>query len=144
MKSSMKRLLRALGRRLKSLLRPLIRKVDGRFTGLVEATVRPLVVAELELRVRPALDATTEVVRENIDRTQDVVQFLRRSAQENTLLLDSLVRELVRVQMQLETLQDLVADQGPDPSSLDEHENDPAAPYAPTRMATSSERLMIG
>jgi hypothetical protein len=139
MKSSLKRLLRALGRRLKSLLRPLIRKLDGRFCGLVEATVRPLVVAELELRVRPALESTTEVVRENTDRTVEVVQFLRRSAQENTLLLDSLVRELVRVQMQLETLQDLVADRVPGP-----YEGDPAGLRDPSRDPTSAERLMIG
>jgi hypothetical protein len=143
MKSALKRSLRPLGRRLKSLIRPLIRKIDGRFTGLVEATVLPLVVAELELRVRPALEATTEVVRENIDRTEDVVQFLRRSAQENTLLLDSLVRELVRVQMQLETLQQIVADQGPDPSGR-LHRDDPADCYEPIRDATSAERLMIG
>jgi hypothetical protein len=137
MRSFLKRSLRALWRALAPLHRPLLRKLDGRFTGLVEATVRPLVVAELERRIHPALDATTAVVRDHIDRNEDAVQFLRRTAQENTLLLDSLVRELVRVQMQLEALDGSVADR----SSRDDV--DPADPFAPIR-ETTAERLMIG
>jgi hypothetical protein len=144
MKSSLKRLLRLLRRGLKSVLRPLARKIDGRFIGLVEAAVRPLVVAELELRVRPALEATTEVVRENFDRTGDVVQYLHRSAQENTLLLDSLVRELVRVQMQLEALRQSIDDRGLDPSGRFDPEDDPADCHRPRRDVMSAERLMIG
>ncbi len=93
---------------LKRVLRPLVHRIEARISRLVEATVRPLVVAELEHAIRPALDATRAAVRDSCDRTEDVVSYLRQSAQENTLLLDSLVRELVRVQMQLETLEPVV------------------------------------
>ena len=133
MKSLVKRSLRAIWRTLSPLHGPLLRKIDNRIIVLVEATVRPLVVAELEQRVRPGLDATTSVVRENIDRTGDVVDFLRRSAQENTLLLDSLVRELIRVQMQLETLREQVQDN-----------DDDRGDHARIRETSPAERLMIG
>jgi hypothetical protein len=138
MKSLLKRSLRALWRSLAPVHRPLLRKLDGRFSRLVEAAVRPLVVGEFERRIHPALDATTAVVREHVDRNEDAVEFLRRTAQENTLLLDSLVRELVRVQMQLEALDESVADR----SSRDDV--DPADPFAPIRETTPAERLMIG
>jgi hypothetical protein len=111
MKSMLKRALRALGRRLKPFIRPLVRKVDNRISGLIEATVRPLIVAENERRIRPALDDTAAIVRAHIDRNEDVITYLRHTTRENTLLLDSLVRELIRVQTQLESLQQLVEDQ---------------------------------
>jgi hypothetical protein len=98
MKSFVKRMLRRL-------LAPLADKVDARIGRVVAETVRPLVAAELERGVRPALDATAAAVRDSCARTEDVVAYLRRSAQEDTLLLDSLVRELVRLQMQVERLQ---------------------------------------
>jgi hypothetical protein len=94
-----------LKRSLRNLLRPLVHKVDGRICWLVESTVRPLVVAELEQRVIPTLDATRADVRASCARTEDLVAYLRRSSQQNTLLLDSLVRELVRLQMQVESLE---------------------------------------
>jgi hypothetical protein len=90
---------------LKRALRPLVLKIEGRITRLLEAAVRPVVSAELDHAIRPVIDATRAEVRESCHRTEDVVGYLRRSAQENTLLLDSLVRELVRVQTQLETLE---------------------------------------
>lgn len=140
METLLKRSLRALGRALKPILRPLVRKVDGRFSALVEATVRPLVVAELERRVRPALEATESTVRESIDRTEEVMQYLRRTAQENTLLLDSLVRELVRVQVQLEALEQLV----PDDASDRANRHDARDPFAPLEEISAGDRLMIG
>jgi hypothetical protein len=96
---------------LKRLLRPLIHKLDGRFCRLVEATVRPVVAAELERAITPALDAARVELRDSCARTEDLVAYLRRSAQENTLLLDSLVRELVRLQMQLEPLEAMTYEQ---------------------------------
>jgi hypothetical protein len=116
-----------------------LRKLDGRFTRLVEQTVRPLVVAELECRVRPALDSTTTLVRDHVERNQDAVEFLRRTARENTLLLDSLVRELIRVQTQLEALDRLVAD-GPGRDDIDDDDD----PFASPGGSTPPERLMIG
>jgi hypothetical protein len=133
--SLLKRSLRALWRALAPIRRPIVRKAEARLGAFLEATVRPLVAEELERRVHPSLDATAAVVRENIGRTEDVVQFLRRSAQENTLLLDSLVRELIRVQLQLEALQQHVHDRGP---------GDPADPFATLDDATAGEQLMIG
>jgi transposase len=127
MKSMIKRMLRAAWKGLAPLRRPIARRVEARLAAFLEATVRPMVVEELERRVRPPLDATTSVVRENIGRTEDVVQFLRRSAQEDTMLLDSLVRELTRVQIQIEALRQIVDDRA---ATLD---GDSAA-----------ERLMIG
>jgi hypothetical protein len=97
---------------IRQLLRPLVRKFGGWVSRFVDSTVCPLIVAEFERRVCPPLETTTSVVRESIDRTEAVVAHLQRTLQENTLLLDSLVRELVRVQMNLETLeQQLVAEE---------------------------------
>jgi hypothetical protein len=110
MKSLIKRSLRAAWRALAPLRRPIARRVEARLAAFLEATVRPMVVEEIERRVRPSLDATRSVVRENFGRTDDVVQFLRRSAQEDTLLLDSLVRELTRLQLQVEALRQIVDD----------------------------------
>ena len=44
-------------------------------------------------------------MRDSCNRTEDVVAYLRQASQENTLLLDSLLRELVRMQMQIETFE---------------------------------------
>ena len=90
---------------LKRALRPLVLKIEGRLTRLLEAAVQPVVAAELDRAIRPAIDATRAEVRDSCDRTEDTVAYLRRAAQENTFLLDSLVRELVRLQTQLETLE---------------------------------------
>jgi hypothetical protein len=98
-------MLARLKRSLRGLLLPVVRRIDGRIRWLIETTVRPLVVAELEERVTPALHATRADVRASCARTEDLVAYLRRSSQENTLLLDSLVRELVRLQMQVEALE---------------------------------------
>jgi uncharacterized protein YeeX (DUF496 family) len=134
MKQSLKRTARTLWRKLGPIHRPLLRKAGGWIGGIVEGTVTTV----LERRVRPALDSTTAAVRDNIDRTDDVLQYLRRSAQENTLLLDSLVRELIRVQMQIETLETLVADLGADGSGRTDL-------YATISDEDSpAERLMIG
>jgi hypothetical protein len=105
MKSLLKRGIWSLQQRLVSWLRPLVHKLDDRIIRLVAEAVRPVVVDELERRVRPSLDATQAVVRDSSERTEEIVAYLRRSAQENTLLLDSLVRELVRVQMQLDAIE---------------------------------------
>jgi hypothetical protein len=107
---------------LKRALRPLVLKLEGRITRLLEAAVRPVVADELQRAIRPALDATRADVRDSCSRTEDVVAYLRRSAQENTLLLDSLVREIVRVQSQLE----------------------PREPDAGLEVEPAPERLMIG
>jgi hypothetical protein len=114
MKSLIQRSLRSAWRALGPLRRPIARRVEARVAAFLEATVRPMIVEELDRRVRPSLDATTSVVRENIARTGDVVQFLRRSAQEDTLLLDSLVRELTRLQVQLEAIRQAVDERAED------------------------------
>jgi hypothetical protein len=123
---------------IRQLLRPLVRKFGGWVSRFVASTVCPLIVAEFERRVCPALDTTTSAVRENIDRTEAVVAHLQRTVQENTLLLDSLVRELVRVQMNLENLEQLIAEESrcavPSDRDLDADSED----------ALSAERLMIG
>jgi hypothetical protein len=108
---------------LKRAIRPLVLKIEARVSRLIESTVRPLVVAEIERTIRPTLDATRAEVRGSCERTEDVVAYLRRAAQENTLLLDGLTRELVRVQMQLESLE-------------------PVAPLEDEE--SGAERLMIG
>ena len=90
---------------LKRALRPLVLKIEGRITRLLEAAVRPVVADELQRAIRPALDATRADVRDSCNRTEEIVAYLRRAAQENTLLLDSLVREIVRMQTQIETLE---------------------------------------
>ena len=87
---------------LKRALRPLVLKIEGRMSRLIEAAVRPVVAAELERAIRPALDTTRAEVRDSCNRTEDILAYLQRSAQEDTLLLDSLVRELVRVHARLE------------------------------------------
>jgi hypothetical protein len=115
-----------LARRIRGLLRPLVHRIDGRFCGLVAATVRPLLVAELERVVTPALDATRADVSASVARTEDVLAYLRQSAQENTLLLDSLVRELVRLQLRVATLEAMI-------DGREESEEE-----------TAAERLMIG
>ena len=117
MKSFVKRSARSLWRALGPLHRPILRKIDGRFTRLVEETVRPIVVSELERRIHPALDATMTAVCEHIRKNEAAVDYLRRTAQENTLLLDSLVRELVRVQMRLEALDQRMAETSTDGGS---------------------------
>jgi hypothetical protein len=94
-----------MGSLLKRLLRPLVHKVEGRIRWLVEQTLQPLIAAELERAFQPTLDAARADVHESCDRAQELIEYLRRSAQENTLLLDSLVRELVRLQMQVEALE---------------------------------------
>jgi hypothetical protein len=90
---------------LKRALRPLVLKIEGRITRLLEAAVRPVVSAELDRAIRPAIEATRAEVRDSCHRTEDVVAYLRRASLENTLLLDSLIRELVRLQTQIETLE---------------------------------------
>ena len=107
---------------LKRALRPLVQKLEGRLSRLIKAAVLPVIAAELDRPIRPALDTTRAEVRDSCDRTEDFIAYLRRATQENTLLLDSLVRELVRVQTRLETLE---------PAELLEEE-------------PATERLMIG
>ena len=92
-------------RLLKRAIRPLVLKIEGRITRLLEAAVRPVVTTELDRAIRPAIDATRAEVRDSCNRTEDIVAYLRRASQENTLLLDSLVRELVRMQTQIEMLE---------------------------------------
>lgn len=141
MKSLLDRVLRACGSMLKTLARPLVRKVDGRIGRLIEETVRPMIAEERERHVRPALDATAATVRENMARTGDVLEYLRRTAQEDTLLLDSLVRELIRVQGHLESLRQVVEDQDRLPGrSSRQDDGDRFA----TIEAESAGRLMIG
>jgi hypothetical protein len=94
-----------MGSLLKRLLRPLWRKIDGRICRKIEAILQPLIAAELERAIQPAIDAARADVHDNCTRADELIASLRRSAQENTLLLDSLVRELVRLQMQVEALE---------------------------------------
>jgi hypothetical protein len=108
---------------LKRLFGPLVRRIEGRISRLITAAVRPVVSAELERLIQPGLDATRAEVHASGERTEEILVHLRRSAQENTLLLDSLVRELVRMQMQLAM-------------------SEPAA--TGTETEAESERLMIG
>jgi hypothetical protein len=89
---------------LKRLLKPLVQKIEGRLGRTVEAAVRTMLAAELERAIQPSLEATVAAVHSSCDRTEEIVAYLRRSSQENTLLLDSLVRELVRLQMQVDEL----------------------------------------
>lgn len=128
MKSPLKHAGRALWRGLAPVRRPLARKLDAWIGGVVETRVRALIVEE-HGRLRPALDATTATVREHIDRNEDTVGYLRRTSRENTLLLDSLVRELVRMQAQLESIRRDVEDLAPDGAD---------------GANSSAERLMIG
>ncbi len=101
--------------------RPVGEKIDRRLTALIEATV----TAELERRVRPALEATATAVNTQIERTDELHGRLHASSQEHSFMLDSLVRELVRLQAQLEVLSHEVLD----------HDHDHAA---------EEERLLIG
>jgi hypothetical protein len=107
---------------LKRALRPLIHKFEGRLSRLIKEAVLPVIAAELERSIRPSLDSTRAEVSDSCNRTEDDIAYLRRSTQENILLLDSLVRELVRVQTTLEALE----------------------PGAQVEAESETERLMIG
>jgi hypothetical protein len=94
-----------MGSLLKRLLRPLVRKVDGRMCRKIEEVLRPLIAAELERAIQPAINTARADVHDSCTRADELIAYLRRSAQENTLLLDSVVRELVRLQRQVEALE---------------------------------------
>jgi hypothetical protein len=94
-----------MGSMLKRLFRKLYHKLDGRIARRIEETLRPLIAAELERSIQPAINAARAEVHDSCTRADELIESLRRSSQENTLLLDSLVRELVRLQMQVEALE---------------------------------------
>jgi hypothetical protein len=115
-----------MGSKLKRLLRKLYHKIDGRISRRIEDILRPLIAAELERAIQPAIEAARADVHDSCTRADELIAHLRRSAQENTILLDSLVRELVRLQMQIE---------GPETSR-----QDPPA----FEEESAGERVMVG
>jgi hypothetical protein len=105
MKSIIRSIARAVWRGLAPVRRPLVRKLDRHLTRAVATEVAGAIEG-LEGRIAPAL-------AEVILRGDILIQLANRSAQETDLVLQSLVRELVRVQMQVEALRGCIGRQDP-------------------------------
>lgn len=97
--------------------RPLARKCDGAMRGIVSEVVDRVIStrlrAHLDGEVFPRLDG----IRHGIEVARHEAGAL---AVESNLTLDSVVRELGRLQMQIEALQWLVADLAPGEGSTEE------------------------
>ena len=149
MKSMFKRMLGAAWRGLGPIRRPLLRKWDDH----LRSVLAPVIDSAIEERLRPPLEATRWAIGEAIARNNDFrdesVLFHRNStrvAHETDLALNSLVREVVRLQMQLEHLQQLARAPGPEPSgalSLVEAD-DPRDAHAHARSTVTAEPVMAG
>ena len=109
----MKRLLKAMAkgcwRLLAPLRRPVVRKVDGHLARLVDQSIEGRVVPRLE-----AIAAALGRIEgpEGLRGVEHAINVARCTADEHAseanLLMDSVVRELARLQMQVEVLQQVV------------------------------------
>lgn len=112
MKSFLKRLARAVARPLWRLSapirRPLARRFDERLTRIVENSIRTHwnhVHVSLD---PPDLGSVETLVLEMTASLSMARQIAEHHAEESTLLMDGLVREVARLQLQLESLSELV------------------------------------
>lgn len=120
MKAALKRLLRAAWRRLAPFRRPVVRKYDNHMRDLLapmlESSLRRTVEATLASAIEERLGTPLRAASWAAAHSVGQLDALKRSAHETDLVLNSLVREMVRLQMQVEYLQQLVAFPPPEPS----------------------------
>jgi hypothetical protein len=111
----MKRLLKSVARsgwRLTGpIRRPIGRKVDAKLARVVATTVDAIVREQIQAQLHPWLDA----IEQNIWQGRGQANA---HADETNLTLDSLVREIGRLQMQVEVLQQLLSDHSERPGGL--------------------------
>ena len=148
MKAIIKRVLRAAWRRLAPLRRPILRKYDNHLRNLlaplIEASARSQIASVIEERIRAPLLDVSRGTAHNLGRIEAFIETSARASDETDLVLNSLVREVVRLQMQVEFLQQLVS--SPEPKSsgdlcvVDCH-GQPDALDQPSMM---SERVLVG
>jgi hypothetical protein len=148
MKATLKRVLRAVWRRLAVFRRPILRKYDDHLRALlvplIEASVRSPISSAIEERVCAPLLEVSRGAAHNLERIEVCCDVSTHAAHETDLVLNSLVREVVRLQMQVEFLQQLVS--SPDPKwSGDFRLGDRVGPPDPLdRSATVAERVLAG
>jgi hypothetical protein len=131
MKAIVKRLLRAAWRRLAPVRQPILRKYDKHLLALlapqIETSVKLAIGEMLEERVSAPLRDVSRGAAENLERIGAFCEASTRAGHETDLVLNSLVREVVRLQMQVEYLQQLVSP----PETLD-------------RSSPAVERVLVG
>jgi hypothetical protein len=131
MNAIVKRLFRASWRKLAPVRQPILRKYDRHLLALltpqIETSVRQTLGDMLDERVSAPLREVSRRSSENLERIGAFCEASTRAGHETDLVLNSLVREVVRLQMQVEYLQQLVSP----PETLD-------------RSAPTVERVLVG
>jgi hypothetical protein len=148
MKATITRLVRAARSRLvpdqRSILRESEQRLLASLAPLIESSVRLSIASTIEERVAAPLREAKRGVARNLERIDSLCSASTRAASETDLLLDGLVREVVRLQMQVEYLQHLVAPPGS--GSADDIRLIDRVPPPETiaRAAPAAERVLVG
>jgi hypothetical protein len=148
MKATIRRLVRGVRGRLPVDRRPLPPVSDHQLLALlapvIETSIRMSMESTIEQQVTAPLRETSEGVARNLERIESSCAASSRATRETDLLLDGLVREVVRLQMQVECLQRLVAPHGLEPAGEFRYTEREPLPETIVRSSPLMERVLVG
>ena len=111
---------------------------------VIETSVRMTIASTFEERLASPLGEAIRGLAHDLERIESLCAASTSAASETDLLLDGLVREVVRLQMRVECLQQLVAPAGSE-SAVDFRriDRDPS-PETIARSSPMVERVLVG
>jgi hypothetical protein len=138
MKRFIKRVLKALWRATSPVRRPLMARFDARVSGLIAGTVNA--------RMMPTLVEALAISGHRLERIEGALARADRSAtalaEEIDLVLNGLSREVFRMQVQLDSLRQAVADGAREAGGLSIVEE--SGEETPVRRPSAHERSRVG